>query len=227
VSLVLFDIDGTLLLSGGAGVRAMTRAFYAVYGVTNAFATSDIAGRTDTFILSHALRAADLPDTPESHERFREAYIPILRDLIQEPPKSRSGLLPGVLALLEHISPQPAFHLGLLTGNFQTAAFIKLDHFGIGKYFEWGAFGDESAEREDLARVAVHRAQERAVPLSDRARTIIVGDTPHDVACARAIGARVLAVATGGYSIDALTEASADVVMPDLSDLDAVVQTLR
>jgi len=227
LSLVLFDIDGTLLLSGGAGVRAMTRAFNEVFGIADAFASSDIAGRTDTFILSHALRAAGLPDTAETHAMFREAYIPMLRDVIQEPPTSPSGLMPGVQHLLEHISRESPFHLALLTGNFQTAAFIKLDHFCIGRYFEWGAFGEESAEREDLARVAAARAHEFAVPLAARERTIIIGDTPHDVACARAIGARVLGVATGSYSIEALTEAGADVVMPDLSDVDRVVEQLR
>ena len=226
MSLVLFDIDGTLLLSGGAGVRAMTRTFYDVFGVEDAFATSDIAGRTDTFILSQALRAADLPDSRENHLRFRETYIEILRDEIQRPPKGRSGVMPGVLPLLEQISSRPGFYVGLLTGNFEAAAFIKLDHFRIGKYFEWGAFGEESAEREDLARTAARRAQERAVPLSYATVPIVVGDTPHDVRCARAIGARVLAVATGSYSENALTAAGADVVMGDLSDVERVLQVL-
>lgn len=227
MSLVLFDIDGTLLLSGGVGVRAMTRAFHEMFGVVDAFASSDIAGRTDTFILSNALRAADLPDTSANHERFRTAYVEVLRDEIQQPMKKRSGLMPGVLPLLESIRAQPGFHVGLLTGNFETAAYIKLEHFQIGHYFEWGAFGEESAEREELARTAARRALERGVPVAARERTIVVGDTPHDVACARAIGARALAVATGSYSADALNAAGADVVMSDLSDLDGVLRALR
>jgi phosphoglycolate phosphatase-like HAD superfamily hydrolase len=227
LSLLLFDIDGTLLLSGGAGVRAMSRAFEIVFGVSDAFATADIAGRTDTFILSNALRRARLPDTPDNHERFRHTYISILEDEIHRPPPSRSGLMPGVKALLDEVARREPFHLALLTGNFERAAYIKLDHFGIAPFFEWGAFGEESAEREELARVAARRAQERQVPPRARERTIVIGDTPHDVACAQVIGARCLAVATGNYGIADLTAAGADVVLADLADRDRVLEVLK
>ena len=227
MSLLLFDIDGTLLLSGGAGVRAMTRAFEMVFGVREAFSTADIAGRTDTFILSHALVAAEIPDTPENHERFRETYIPVLREEIQRPTASPSGLMPGVRALLDAVHGGGRFYVALLTGNFESAAYIKLDHFAIGQFFPWGAFGEASREREELARIAVRRAQEYAVPLEARERTLVIGDTPHDVACAHAVGARILAVATGNYSVQSLTTAGADVVLPDLSDTSRVLEILR
>jgi phosphoglycolate phosphatase-like HAD superfamily hydrolase len=227
LSLLLFDIDGTLLLSGGAGVRAMTRAFEAVFGVHDAFATADIAGRTDTYILSHALRRAGLPDTPENHERFRHTYIPVLEKEIQRPSASRRGLMPGVRALLDEVKHQQQFYLALLTGNFERAAYIKLDHFGIAPFFEWGAFGEESSQREDLARAAARRAQEREVPPLARERAIVIGDTPHDVACARVIGARCLAVATGNYDVGALTAAGADIVLADLSDTSGVLELLK
>ena len=227
MSLLLFDIDGTLLLSGGAGVRAMARAFADVFGVRDAFSTADIAGRTDTFILSTALVRANIPDTAENHARFRETYIPVLQDEIQRPSVKHSGLMPGVRALLDEADERDGFHLALLTGNFETAAYIKLDHFGIGRFFAWGAFGEASRDREDLARLAVYRAQEHAVPLPARERAIVIGDTPHDVACARAVGARALAVATGNYSVDDLTAAGADVVLADLSDTARVLDVLR
>ncbi len=225
--LFLFDIDGTLLLSGGAGVRAMTRAFEQVFGVTDAFASSDLAGRTDTFILSSAFRAAGLPDTPENHERLRKTYIEILAVEIDAPSSSRRELMPGIMPLLRALRAHDSSELALLTGNFEAAAYIKLRSFGIADFFPWGAFGEESAERAELARVAMRRAEERAIPPHARAHTIVIGDTPHDVDCARAIGARVLAVATGSYSVEQLTAADADIVLPDLSDTDRVVELLR
>lgn len=225
--LFLFDIDGTLLLSGGAGVRAMTRAFAQVFGVTDAFASSDLAGRTDTFILSSAFRAAGLPDTPESHDRFRETYIDILAVEIKAPSSSRRALMPGIVPLLHALRGDSSSELALLTGNFESAAYIKLRSFGIADYFPWGAFGEESAERAEIARVAMRRAEERAIPPHVRARTVVIGDTPHDVACAHAVGARALAVATGSYSLEQLSAAGADAVLPDLSDTDRVVELLR
>lgn len=226
MSLLLFDIDGTLLLSGGAGIRAMTRAFETLFGTPDAFAASDTAGRTDTFILSHALRHRGLADDAETHARFRDTYVALLREEIARPAQSRYGLMPGVQALLEAVRDREPFHLALLTGNFEPAAYIKLHHFGIGDYFAWGAFGEESREREEVARIAARRAAER-LPAGVRERTIVIGDTPHDVACARAIGARMLAVATGTYSPDDLAAAGADIVVPDLSDTDGVLAALH
>ena len=227
MSLLLFDIDGTLLLSGGAGVRAMTRAFEEVFSVTDAFAASDIAGRTDTFIVSNALTRAGLPDTPENHHRFREAYVTILRNEIHQPSTSRSGLMPGVRPLLEALHERETYRLALLTGNFEAAAYIKLSHFGVAEFFEWGAFGEESAERDELGRVALRRAQARAIPPHVRESAIVIGDTPHDIACARAIGARALAVATGTYTFEQLSQAGADITLPDLSDTEHVLELLR
>jgi phosphoglycolate phosphatase len=227
LSLLLFDIDGTLLLSGGAGVRAMTRTFEMLFGVSEAFATSDVAGRTDTFILSNALRRAGLADSDEHHQQFRARYFEVLREEIVRPTQSRYGLMPGVQALLDAVHQRAPFDIALLTGNYEPAAYIKLRHFGIAQYFAWGAFGEESAEREELARVAARRAEERALPPIVRSRAIVIGDTPHDVACAHAIGARVLAVATGNYSVDELTAAGADVALPDLSDTDRVLDIIR
>jgi phosphoglycolate phosphatase-like HAD superfamily hydrolase len=223
VSLVLFDIDGTLLLSGRAGVRAMTRAFEGLFGVADAFANADVAGRTDTFLLSSALARHGLPDTPEVHERFRETYVDILREEIQQPPQGRFGLMPGIRELLGALHAHDAMHVALLTGNFERAAYTKLERFGIDRFFEWGVFGEESADRNELARVAGRRAQQRNIPAAARERLTVIGDTPHDVACATAVGARIIAVATGNYSTSQLRDAGADVTLDDLSDTERVM----
>jgi phosphoglycolate phosphatase-like HAD superfamily hydrolase len=227
VSLLLFDIDGTLLLSGGAGIRAMTRAFEEVFGIRDGFAGSDVAGRTDRFILSNALISAGLADTPEQHQRFREAYVPLLREEILKPATGRYGLMPGIQALLDALRDLGSVHFALLTGNYEPAAYVKLSHFGIQDFFEWGAFGEESTERDELARIALRRAAARGVPAAVREQSVVIGDTPHDVACARAIGARVLAVATGNFSEEALRASGADVAMPDLSDTDRAMRALE
>ena len=227
MSLLLFDIDGTLLLSGGAGIRAMTRAFEEVFDVREAFAGSDVAGRTDRFILSGALTRAGLPDTPEQHQLFREAYVPRLREEILKPATGRYGLMPGIQALLDRLRDEGSVHFALLTGNYQSAAYVKLGHFGIEGFFEWGAFGEESTERDELARIALRRAEARGLPATAREQSVVIGDTPHDVACARAIGARVLAVATGNYSEDDLRASGADVALPDLSDTDGALRALE
>lgn len=227
MSLLLFDIDGTLLLSGGAGVRAMTRAFDQTFRVKDAFQAADVAGRTDTFIVSTALRQAGLEDTPEAHGRFREAYVPLLSDEIRKPPTGRTGLMPGVDRLLEVLVSDDGFEIGLLTGNFEAAAYVKLRHFAIDAHFTWGAFGEESADRNDVARAALRRAEERNIPRHRRQRAVVVGDTPHDVACARAIGARVIAVATGNYTEAQLRSEGADLTLPDLADTGRVLDLLR
>jgi phosphoglycolate phosphatase-like HAD superfamily hydrolase len=227
LSLILFDIDGTLLLSGGAGVRGMTRAFEQLFGVADAFATIEVAGRTDTYLLSRALRGAGLSDTAENRQRFRDAYLAVLEEEIHHPGKGRRGVMPGVLPLLDRLREDGAFHVALLTGNYERAAQIKLAHFGLAGFFGWGAFGEDSEDRNELGRLALRRAEERAVPMPARTRAIVVGDTPYDVACARAIGARALAVATGSHSIEQLQQAGADAAVADLSDIDYALRVLR
>jgi phosphoglycolate phosphatase-like HAD superfamily hydrolase len=223
LSLVLFDIDGTLLLTGGAGVRAMTRAFEATFGIRDAFDGISVAGRTDTYLLSQALQRSNTADSPENHERFRRAYVDLLAGEILQPGHGRRGLMPGVDALLVAMHQRQELHIALLTGNYEHAARIKLGHFNVGEYFAWGVFGEESADRNELGRIAITRAQERSVPVRARAQAVVIGDTPHDVECAHAAGMRALAVATGSYSVSELEATGADVVLPDLSDVDGVL----
>lgn len=225
-ALLLFDIDGTLLLSGRAGLRAMTRAFHDTFGVPNAFADTNFSGRTDSYLVSFALAAAGLPDTPEQHARFRDVYVPILAEEIQQPGTGHKGLMPGARELIEALVDHDHLHLALLTGNYRAAAEVKLTHFELWEFFEWGAFSDDAADRNALVPIARQRAAIYDVPAEALARVIVIGDTPHDIECARVAGAMSVAVATGGFTVEELRAAGADVVVADLSDTEKVLALL-
>jgi phosphoglycolate phosphatase len=225
-ALILFDIDGTLLLSGRAGLRAMTRAFEQTFGVRNAFAGESFGGRTDSYLVSRALRNAGLQDNDEHHERFRQNYIPILAEEIQHPGEGHKGLMPGAVELLDALDDHHHLHLALLTGNYREAAEIKLQHFEIWDYFEWGAFSDDAADRNALVPIACRRAETYDIPPEAIGRVFVIGDTPHDIECARVAGARSIAVATGGFTVEQLKVAGADAVLRDLSDTKAVLALL-
>jgi phosphoglycolate phosphatase-like HAD superfamily hydrolase len=204
----------------------MVSAFEALFGVDDAFAGISMGGRTDSWLVSEAFARAGIPDTPGNHARFRQAYVPRLAEEILLPGTGLKGVMPGVRALLEAASSHPDLHLALLTGNYRDAAEVKLGHFALWDYFGWGAFSDDAADRNLLVPIAKARAEENGVPDAARARVVVIGDTPHDVACAAVAGARSIAVATGGHSSDELARAGADVVLDDLSDTDRVLELL-
>ena len=131
--------------------------------------------------------------------------------------------MPGARELLEALDDHDHLHLALLTGNYRDAAEIKLQHFEIWDFFEWGAFSDDAADRNALVPIARSRAETYDIPAEAIERVIVIGDTPHDIECARVAGARSIAVATGGFTVDQLREAGADEVLPDLSDTEAVL----
>src|SRR5215510_4483616 len=225
-ALILFDIDGTLLLSGRAGLRAMTRAFETTFGITEAFKGQHFGGRTDSYLVSKALQEAGLPDTPEQHDRFKANYIPLLAEEIEHPGTGHKGLMPGARELLEALHEFHDLHLALLTGNYRDAAEIKLSHFEIWDFFEWGAFSDDAADRNLLVPIACQRAETYDIPAEAIRRVIVIGDTPHDIECARVAGAKSIAVATGGFTLDQLRDAGADEVLADLADTKAVLALL-
>lgn len=225
-ALILFDIDGTLLLSGKAGLRAMTRTFEQVFGVPDAFAGEHFGGRTDSSLVSKALHRAGLPDTIEAHHRFREQYVTVLAEEIQHPGTGHKGRMPGALELLEALEDHHHLHLALLTGNYREAAEIKLQHFELWDFFEWGAFSDDHADRNALVPIACRRAETYDIPAAAIERVIVIGDTPSDVECARVAGAKSIAVATGGFTVEQLKAAGADEVLTDLSDTEAVLALL-
>lgn len=221
--LLLFDIDGTLVLTGRAGLRAMVRAFKELFGHDDPFAGVAMAGRTDTYLLSQALSALGLADDEQTHGRFREVYLRMLSEEIDKPGTGHKGVMPGVPSLLDALAVHDGLHLALLTGNYKEAARIKLVHFGLWDFFPWGVFGDESPDRNMLAKLARERAATHVPITSDIA---VVGDTPFDIECAKAIGARAVGVATGGHSSSDLQAAGADAVFEDFRDTKAVVDAL-
>jgi phosphoglycolate phosphatase-like HAD superfamily hydrolase len=224
--LFLFDIDGTLVVTGGAGQRAMNRAFEDVFGVAGAFKDIDLAGRTDTSIVGDAFARLDMPADPDRVGRFRQRYLVCLQDEVPRPGPGKR-VLPGVEPLLQALQPQPHNFLALLTGNYADAAEVKLAHFDLWRYFRCGAFGEDHGDRNHLVPVALDRARQAGLPPHvEPTHTIVIGDTPRDIACAHGHGARCLAVATGQYSAADLTLAGADVVFEDLRDTPAVLRAL-
>ncbi len=223
---MLFDIDGTLVLTGGAGLRAMNRACEHLVGHQNALDGVTLAGRTDWIILDDALARKGLALNPDLLDDLRRKYVEHLREEIGLPGKGVKAVMPGIRPLLDALQGNGDVALGLLTGNFVEGARIKLEYFDLWKFFRCGAYGDDASDRNHLVPVAIERARECGLIDAAPTDVVVIGDTPHDIACARAVGSMPIAVATGSYSVDQLKAAGADVVFTDLSDTAAVMRAL-
>ena len=213
------------MLTGGAGARAMARAFEEIFGVRNGLAGIPMAGRTDAWIVAQAAAIHQVPWDRARLARFHEAYLTCLAAEVHEP-GPRKGIMPGVRALLDALAPRDDAFLALLTGNFEGGARVKLEYFDLWRYFNCGAFGDETLERNDLLSTALARVKARGGPAAAPSDVVIVGDTPLDVAVAQAGGVRSVAVATGGYDAATLAAAGADVVLEDFADLTAALAAM-
>jgi len=199
----------------------MDLAFREQFGLENGFAKVEFSGRTDTAILRDALRIHAIDgDFPKLLERFKEAYF---RHLEETLPAKKGNLLPGVDRLLEELSKRDDVLLGLATGNFHRGAELKLNHYQILHYFRDGGFGDDYDDRAQIVRLAASRL---VGALEGHHRVVVIGDTPYDVASARAYGAVAVGVATGKYNVDSLSSSGADIVLPDFSDHRAAITTL-
>ena len=221
-TLLLFDIDGTLIRSGGCGERALRLAVRDSFGVDDDLRDIEIAGRTDTGIARQLLRKHGRAETEEEIAAVLENYLRHLPVLLRE---TQGQLLPGVQSLLTLLQPRGDVVLGLLTGNLKRGAKHKLLHYGVWDYFAFGAFADDHHERDRLGPFALSRATERGheIPLS---RTFVIGDTPHDISCARAIGAKAFAVATGGFRAEQLAPHTPDILLENLGDISATLRAL-
>ncbi len=225
--LVLFDIDGTLVNTHGAGSRSFRRAMLQVYGETGPMDTYDFHGRTDPQIARELLHMAGFEDAriDPALPLLWEAYLRELKVELARP-DADTRVLPGVYTALDRLHQTGDHLVALLTGNIAPGARLKLGAVDLWKRFDFGAFGSDHERRDRLPAVAVRRAKERT-GIDFRGRDIvIIGDTPFDVTCGRELGVWAVAVATGKHSVAELEEAGADVVLTDLRDTDALLATV-
>jgi phosphoglycolate phosphatase len=226
--LVLFDIDGTLLHTSGAGVRGMTAAFADLYGRERALEGIPIAGRTDRAIVTEAMRNIGVDPTDAEIVRLRAAYIERLPGELARPvPGKPHHVIPGVTDLLTALDREAEAITALLTGNFLEGAIAKLGYFGIWDRFAFGAFGDDHLDRRDLVPIGLRRASEAGHGTVPPQHAIVIGDTPGDIDCARAHGARSIGVTTGPFDRATLQGAGADLVVDSLGELDPVLALIR
>jgi len=226
--LVLFDIDGTLLLTQGAGRRALTAAMAHLVGDPAVFQRIRFDGKTDPQIVAEILTLAGVPE-PTAAERIEElcrTYIELLKHELR-PGTPGIRLLPGVGPLLNRLEAEDAVVLGLLTGNLSEGASLKLRAAGLDPArFLVGAFGSDAAHRPRLPAIAVERALPHFGRTPRGQEIVIVGDTPADVTCGREVGARAVAVATGSYAVAELTAAGAHAAFEDLEGTEAVLDAI-
>ncbi|MDD4932262.1 MAG: HAD family hydrolase [Methylacidiphilaceae bacterium] len=222
--IILWDIDGTLLHSGGAGETAIARAARELYGQELSLQELDYRGRTDSLIVRQIFSRFHIPWNEENVARFRNCY---LQHLGGEISRSPGRVLPGVERLLSAIQERTGWRQGLLTGNFEHGARIKLDHFGLGRFFSFGAFGDRSECRNELARSAMELLRQRWGESVTAKQVFLIGDTPHDVLCAQAIGAYSIAVATGGYCLSELAGCRPTMLLPDLEQFEPLLALVK
>lgn len=226
--LVLFDIDGTLLLTAGAGRRAITEALSDEVNDPAAFAGIRFDGKTDPQIVAEMLAMAGQEEAHESERvrRLCERYVGLLA-LELERPTTRTTVMPGVEPLLDQLERMPGVLLGLLTGNIAQGAALKLRSAGIDPArFRVGAYGSDAAHRPALPPIAARRAEQYFGRVPSGPEVVIIGDTPADIHCGSGISARAVAVATGGFSVAELAACGPHAVFEDLSDTEQVLEAI-
>ncbi len=216
MKLVLFDIDGTLVDSGKQPRRAFAEALAEVYGETGDVYTYEFSGKTDPRIMLDLLAGAgrSRDEVLAWLPAARDAYLDRLDAYLE---RERMRLLPGLPQLLDALAARDDIALGLLTGNFERGAKIKLSRFGLDRYFAFGSFGDGQFDRDDLPPVALKRAQAATGRRFEASDAVIVGDSLLDISCARAHGLRCLAVSTGWTPAEKLAQANPDWLVEDLT----------
>ncbi len=221
--LLLWDIDGTLIRSGGAGQKALVRVVQKRFGGSDDLRDIEIAGRTDVGIARNILRKYKVESTAENVRELLDAY---LDDLEHSLPQTSGCVLPGIPEILARLHANPACVLALLTGNLRRGAELKLRHYGLWHYFEFGAFADDHYDRNELGAFARRRAAKKYGEEFEVARIDVIGDTAHDIACGKIFGARTVAVATGSWTREKLAESSPDFIFDDFSQVDQVFAAL-
>lgn len=221
--LLLFDIDGTLIHSAGAGLHALRHVLRERFNIEDALADIEIAGMTDSGIVISILNKHRIPATKDNVAAFLDSYVHFLS---LELPQHPGRILPGVLELLEKAKARPHLVLALLTGNLSRGAQLKLEHYGVWHFFEFGAFADDHHDRNELGPFARARAKEKHGIEFAAAQIDVIGDTPRDIACGKAIGARTVAIATGTWPKQELSAHHPDFLFDDLSNVNEVMERL-
>jgi phosphoglycolate phosphatase-like HAD superfamily hydrolase len=221
--LLLFDIDGTLINSAGAGVQALRDVLQEQFGIVHDLEGIEIAGRTDSGIVHQILAKVKIEPNESNTRRFLNQYVNLLA---HELPRCPGYVLPGIQELLQRLRKRPDVVLALLTGNVERGARLKLEHYGLWHFFEFGAFSDDHHDRNELGAFARARARDKHGVEFEAAAIDVIGDTPHDIACGKATGARTVAVATGKFSREQLAAHNPDFLFEDMSHVDAVFDEL-
>jgi phosphoglycolate phosphatase-like HAD superfamily hydrolase len=221
--LLLFDIDGTLITSGGAGEGALKDAMKERFGVEEDLQGILLAGATDAKIARELLAKHHIEVSAENVAALLDEY---LQHLAGRMSRHDGRLLPGIVPVLQALENHPEAVLALLTGNLTRGAEIKLTHYGVWNFFEFGAFADDHHDRNELGKFALARAHERHGIEFPPERVYVIGDTPRDIECGRAIGAKTVAIATGHYSMPELAEHAPDFLFEDFSDTQRVLACL-
>ena len=219
VRLILFDIDGTLVHTGGAGTKAFAKTFATEFDLHHGSEKMKFAGRTDVSLVREFFKIHGLDESPSHFRQFFARYVFWLDHIVRQ---STGGECAGVRQFIADLLalPQPPM-LGLLTGNIQLGAEIKLRHFGLWEHFVMGGFADDHEDRNHIAVAALARGRRVLDPHLQPQEVVVIGDTPFDVRCGKFIGAKTLAVATGGSTLAELQPHGADWTVPDLTHVSA------
>lgn len=210
MKLLLFDVDATLILTGGAGLRALDRAFQRLFNIRNAMESIAPHGKTDPAIIREIFlkKLNEVSVSEAVISTVLDSYVEFLRDEVEN--SDRYEILPGIVEILEEMNDREDVLLGLATGNVEQGARIKLRRGDLNRFFEFGGFGSDSENRSALVRRAVEQAASRKNGDIDKNNVFVIGDTPHDIDAGRAAGVKTVGVATGKYSVEQLQSAGAD-----------------
>lgn len=223
--ILLFDIDGTLLLSGGAGKIAFEKAIYEILGLKKEWGSLRPDGKTDPMIIEELLREVMQRDlTPEEYDALCQRYHDHFAVEIKT--SERFRLMPGIVELLNFLQGHKHLHLGIATGNFETAARIKLQHGGLDHFFHFGGFASDSGDRRELTRIAYERGLQFAGEEIPTERVFVIGDSVHDITAGKALGAKTVSVTTGSTPKEDLLALQPDFLFDDLSDTARFCETL-
>jgi phosphoglycolate phosphatase len=226
MKLFLFDLDGTLVNTGGAGMRALVSTFKSLHGLTDVLAQVDPSGKTDPAIFREILRVfLNREMSPDNLKEISGTYLSLLVEEVANSPNYK--ILPGVHSFLNFLSIQRDVTVGLGTGNLEDGARIKLDPSGLNPYFLFGAFGSDSEDRTALLRMGRERAQVLCEDTIEDKNVFVVGDTELDIAAARAAGFKSVAVSTGSRQKDELMKAKPNYFLSDLTEGRTLMNSLR